>query len=168
MKTRHRLFVTSLAGLLASASGQAGELVERAATVLRDGKTTKIEAAATDGTHLWVSSADVATVNGFQPKTEGFCAADLCIPIPKSDDWRRRFKGKEYFDVTRFAGKVHQAVVASDARTTWSFGAVPGLDRGGLSSGKAPDFSLPDRHGKRVRLSDFRGKKVLLLTWSSW
>ncbi len=28
---------------------------------------------------------------------------------------------------------------------------------------KAPDFSLPDQHGKSVSLSSFRGKKVLLV-----
>ena len=27
---------------------------------------------------------------------------------------------------------------------------------------KAPDFSLPDKDGNTVRLSDFRGKKVVL------
>jgi Peroxiredoxin len=28
---------------------------------------------------------------------------------------------------------------------------------------KAPEFSLPDQHGKTVSLSDFKGKKVLLV-----
>ena len=28
--------------------------------------------------------------------------------------------------------------------------------------------ALEDREGKTVRLQDFRGKKVLLLTWASW
>ena len=32
----------------------------------------------------------------------------------------------------------------------------------------APDFELKDRDGNVVRLSDFRGKKVLLVTWASW
>ena len=31
-----------------------------------------------------------------------------------------------------------------------------------------PDFSLPDRDGKMHKLSDFRGKKVLVITWASW
>jgi peroxiredoxin Q/BCP len=26
----------------------------------------------------------------------------------------------------------------------------------------APDFTLPDQHGRKVRLSDFRGKRVVL------
>ena len=33
----------------------------------------------------------------------------------------------------------------------------------------APDFALPDLNGTRVRLSDFRGKKVVFLNfWASW
>jgi peroxiredoxin len=33
----------------------------------------------------------------------------------------------------------------------------------------APDFALPDLNGKRVRLSDFRGKKPIFLNfWASW
>mgnify|MGYP000533657308 FL=1 len=37
-----------------------------------------------------------------------------------------------------------------------------------IRGGMAPDFELNDREGNPVRLSDFRGKKVLLLTWASW
>ena len=36
------------------------------------------------------------------------------------------------------------------------------------NDGLAPDFELPARDGRPVRLSDFRAKKVLLLTWASW
>jgi len=33
---------------------------------------------------------------------------------------------------------------------------------------RAADFALPDPTGRLHRLSDYRGKKVLLVTWASW
>ena len=32
----------------------------------------------------------------------------------------------------------------------------------------APDFSLPDLAGRLHTLSDYRGKKVLLIAYASW
>ena len=33
----------------------------------------------------------------------------------------------------------------------------------------APDFTVPSLDGKRmIRLSDFRGRRVLVFTWASW
>jgi cytochrome c biogenesis protein CcmG, thiol:disulfide interchange protein DsbE len=32
----------------------------------------------------------------------------------------------------------------------------------------APEFSLPDLDGRPVRLSDLRGKVVLLFYWATW
>jgi len=49
----------------------------------------------------------------------------------------------------------------------WYFG-LRSDQRQGLSSLEAPDFTLPDMNGKIHSLSNFRGKKVLLLTWASW
>jgi len=37
-----------------------------------------------------------------------------------------------------------------------------------LRSLEAPDFTLPDLDGKLHSLSDYRGKKVLLMSWASW
>jgi len=34
--------------------------------------------------------------------------------------------------------------------------------------GQAPDFVLKDVHGKTVKLSDFKGKVVLLNFWATW
>jgi hypothetical protein len=73
-----------------------------------------------------------------------------------------------YFDLTAFARKVRQAVVADPASGVWSFGEVQALG-GSFRVGRiAPDITIPDRTGRPVRLRDFRGKKVLLVTWASW
>jgi len=37
-----------------------------------------------------------------------------------------------------------------------------------LPGDPAPDFSLPDIDGKIVTLSEFRGKTVLIVFWSTW
>lgn len=39
----------------------------------------------------------------------------------------------------------------------------------GLTPGaEAPDFTLTDQNGETVRLSDYRGKKVILNFWATW
>ena len=74
----------------------------------------------------------------------------------------------EYFNLTAFAGKVGQKVVTDAGARVWSFGEIPVLRGEFLSSRVAPDFAVPDRRGRTVRLSDFRGKKALVITWASW
>ena len=43
-------------------------------------------------------------------------------------------------------------------------GAIPAPRQGF----QAPDFSLPDATGQAVRLSELRGRPVLLNVWASW
>jgi cytochrome oxidase Cu insertion factor (SCO1/SenC/PrrC family) len=62
---------------------------------------------------------------------------------------------------------VRQPVARDAALSTWYFG-LRADQRQALSSLQAPDFTLPDAAGKPHSLSDFRGKKILLVTWASW
>ena len=73
-----------------------------------------------------------------------------------------------WFNVTELARKLGQAFVADHDHRVWSFGEIPVTRTRFLGSAMAPDFALPNREGELVRLSDFRGKKVLILTWASW
>jgi thiol-disulfide isomerase/thioredoxin len=45
---------------------------------------------------------------------------------------------------------------------------IPAASLAGLKPIYAGDFSLPDLDGRQVRLSDFRGKVVLINFWTTW
>jgi hypothetical protein len=135
------------------------------ATVLYDDRAavlTEVRPDPANRTELWVRKGDLPRINGFEVKPQGACREDICIPIPKA-----MARGK-YFDLTAFARKVGEPVVADVDERVWSFGEIQALRMGLSSSRVAPDFTVPDRRGRPVHLSDFRGKKVLLVTWASW
>jgi peroxiredoxin len=50
----------------------------------------------------------------------------------------------------------------------WVLARSAGERTAALACLEAPDFVLPDLAGRVHRLSDYRGKKVLLVTWASW
>jgi hypothetical protein len=93
----------------------------------------------------------------------------LCFPVPKSRaaEFVRKDSAKTSFNLLAFAQLVGQPVAHDVAVSTWYFG-LRSDQRQGLASLQAPDFMLPDMSGKTHSLSDFRGKKILLVTWASW
>ena len=110
--------------------------------------------------NLWVQSKDLPRINEFEVKPQGACRADVCIPLS------RTLKSADWFNLTGFANKIGEKVVAE--QNVYSFGEIPVLRGAFYNSRIAPDFAVPDRQGKVVHLSDFRGKKTLVITWASW
>jgi hypothetical protein len=99
---------------------------------------------------------------GWEVKPEGVCAGDTCIPAPPGAGWA----DGESFNLSAFARHVGVAEAADPGQEIVAF--VPD-DRSGLAaSTAAPDFTLPDLDGRPHSLSDYRGKKVVLLTWASF
>ena len=132
-------------------------------TVLYDSRAVALSRIDTDASGaLWVLKNDLLKINGFEIKPQGACRADICIPIP-----RGMMKG-DTFNLTAFAQRVGQKFITDPAARVWSFGEIPVVQGAYLESRIAPDVTVPDRKGKPVRLSQFRGKKVLLVTWASW
>lgn len=140
------------------------------ATVLYLDRTVDVEQTLEDPTDLWVSPEDMTRVNDFVLKPEGACLDELCIPVDQTEasDVVVTIDGRKWVNLTGFARQVSQEFVADRQARVWSFSAVPAARSGFTKLAQAPDFVLPDRQGNPVRLSDFRGKKVLLLTWASW
>jgi AhpC/TSA family len=166
MKWRISTGILSLFLLVACVSAR-GE--ETHATIIYDDHATEISTANKDADQLWVTTIDLKRATGFELKAQGVCRNELCFPLPKyrEQEFVRKSTGKTWFNLVAFARFVHQPVAHDEALATWYFG-LRSDQRHGLSALEAPDFTLPDMNGKIHSLSDFRGKKVLLLTWASW
>jgi hypothetical protein len=151
---RRQFLVTAAASTAALAAPPVG------ATVLYDDRTVKLDQVRPDPKDLWVRSTDLPRINDFTLKPQGACRADMCIPVPKE------LKSGPWFNLTGFARRLHQSTVNDSG--VWSFGELPVVRGDFYRSRVAPDFAVPDRKGRIVHLSDFRGKKVLVVTWASW
>jgi len=118
--------------------------------------------------NLWLSAAELAKVSGWELKPEGVCKGGVCVPIPigREADFVR--DNRQTFNLASFARLLSQPMLHNDKNRVWYFGQDAGTRRAALKSLEAPDFELPDLDGKMHRLSDYRGKKVLLAAWASW
>lgn len=170
-KATKRSVIPMLSSLLLTTSlalfGSQDRPAYRDIVVLSREQAHVLQPAFVEDGHLWIKASDVQRVTGFLLKPEGLCAGQLCIPLPKEPAWTKSVGEDVYVDASAFGEHLGQAVVRSEDGGVWSLGPIPAL-KSPLLSGRAPDFELMDREGKSVRLSDFRGSKVLLLTWASW
>ena len=138
------------------------------ATIIFDDVVTEV-AAQSDAGELWIESCNLSRATHFELKPQGFCRGELCypLPLPKQVEFLREEAGGTWFNLTAFARHMGQAAAHDATHSTWYFGVRPDQSHQ-LSSLEAPDFTLPDIDGKLHSLSDFRGKKVFLVTWASW
>jgi hypothetical protein len=142
---------------------------ELRATMVYDDTATDLATTREDAGQLWITAADLKRATRFEVKPQGVCRDELCFPLPKArqQEFVHKTPPVTWFNMTAFAALVHQPVAHDVALSTWYFG-LRSDQRQQLSSLQAPDFTLPDLQGKLHRLSDFRGKKILLVTWASW
>ncbi|MCC5886973.1 MAG: redoxin domain-containing protein [Gammaproteobacteria bacterium] len=134
-------------------------------TVLYQGNTIRLDETGS-GAGLLIRPEDLPGVNGFELKPEGACFQDMCIPL--SDRFFVAEDGRQWFDLTAFADLLEQPYVADEDERVWSFGEIPVKRESMMVDAMAPDFEVTDRQGNVVRMSDFKGKKTLIVTWSSW
>lgn len=138
---------------------------EGSVTVLYQGRTVTLDRAGS-GEGLLISPEDLPRVNGFELKPQGACYEDLCIPI--SDELLIEQDGKPWFDLLAFADLLDQPYVADSDSKVWSFAEIPMQRQSMMVDAMAPDFAVTDRAGQVVRMADLKGKKALIVTWSSW
>jgi len=166
MKKHHLAIAITL--LLVRCAPEPG--LSRKVTVLYNDRTVELEQRLADPNDLWVSPSDLTRINNFILKPEGACLDDLCIPVLQDEDSALMVtrQSQEWFNVSELARVLRQPFVVDHATDVWSFGPIPHTRTSFLENAQAPEFSLLDRDGNQVNLSDFLGKKVMLVTWASW
>jgi hypothetical protein len=135
--------------------------------IFGDRAPVKVDAVA-EGGNLWIDGSDLEAISGWELKPEGICKGEVCVPIPqgRSADFSRD-AGKR-FNLAALGTLLEQPLVHDNKNSVWYFGEAASTRRHTMASLDAPDFELPDLDGKLHRLSDYRGKKVLLSAWASW
>lgn len=141
-----------------------------AATIIYEAKITPAPDASPEGQNLWLSPRDLHDSTGWEIKPEGICREEVCIPVPadKAASLVRTQGDESWLNLAEFGRYVGLPYASDAAGDAWSFGASPQALQSNLAGLEAPDFALPDIEGQMHSLSDYRGKKLFLLLWSSW
>jgi len=120
--------------------------------------------AALAGDRVRIDPEALRTELGWELKPQGLCKDDRCVPVKD----RAEFITDDGVDLERFAAALHRPL-ALDVDARMACMGVPAADRiAAMASLNAPDFTLPDWQGRTHSLSDYRGKKVLLVAYASW
>ena len=139
---------------------------EGSSTVLYQGRRILLSETCEQGDALLVRPEDLVTINGFELKPEGACFEGLCIPL--TNDLVPEHNGQQWFNLTAFADLLEQPWLADEAARVWSFAEMPAKRESTMVNAQAPDLEVTDRSGDVIRLADLKGKKALIVTWSSW
>jgi hypothetical protein len=135
-------------------------------TLLHEQSETRSETARVKGEDLWISPRDFERATGWTLKPEGFCLGDVCVPVPSNN--RLSYVDGDKVNAAAFWRRLGNPIVRDASGEVWALGTAASGRAASLHSLEAPDFALPDLSGVTHRLSEQRGKKVLLATWASW
>ena len=108
--------------------------------------------------------SDLVGATGWVIKPEGLCKGDICCPVRNAGE----LSDGVNIDLASFAKLTNQSLVFDIEYEVAALGDLAPTRAESMSSLNAPDFKLPDIHGKQVSFSDFNRRKRLLLAWSSW
>ena len=131
-------------------------------TVIDDGTVHEVDGTVIDG--RVVLTHDALAALGWELHPEGLCRDGLCIPVPGD----AALESERGIDLATLAQVVDRPLAVDVEESAAYLGVSAGERQRTLRSLMAPDFTLPDLAGRPHRLSDHRGKKVLLVAYASW
>jgi peroxiredoxin len=128
--------------------------------ITHEGATTTLLNEENDA--LWLSANRLRDVLGWEVKDGALCREDRCVGVGAE------MVRPDSVELNAVARLLHMPLVAAAAHRMAALADAPEDRAAVLLDGAAPDFELPDMSGQTHRLSDYRGRKVLLVTWASW
>ncbi len=137
-------------------------------TVLWEDREASAAGARAEDDALWLPAAQLQAVSGWELKPEGACRDEICVPLPAGREAEFLRDGGREINLSALARLLGQPQVHEQTPDVWAFGEAAAARRDALHSLEAPDFALPDLEGRVHRLSEYRGKKVFLVSWASW
>jgi len=132
-------------------------------TLIDEGRISSITATVSNDRVRLAPDALKAAL-GWELKPQGLCKDDRCVPIGRHAD-RVNANGADLAAVAELLGR---PLAIDLPERVACLGASAAQRAAQLASLEAPDFTLPDLSGKLHKLSDYRGKKVLLVAYASW
>ena len=101
---------------------------------------------------------------GWKLKPEGLCREDQCVPVRD----RSVIEVGDKVDLAVAASALDRPTLVDPDTNAVVVGQPNATRRAALLDRQAPDFTLGDLDGEERSLSDYAGKKRLLVAFSSW
>jgi peroxiredoxin len=124
--------------------------------------------ARSDGQRLLADPTSLADATGWVLKPEGLCRGDVCVPVRDRDALLARDADAGEVDLAAFASALGRPYAIDLDEEVMVLGESAGVVAERLRSLEAPDVTLADLEGEPVALSEFSGRKRILVTWASW
>ena len=116
------------------------------------------------GTMVRVAPTTLPAAIGWELKPEGLCRDDVCVPVRNRD---RLLVGGD-LDLAAVAEALGRRIVIDTDERVAALALPSEERRRALRDHVAPPFALPDLDGALHSLEEWRGRKKLLIAFSSW
>lgn len=131
-------------------------------TVLVDGAEHSVTL---DAGRPVVPAAELPAVLGWELKPEGLCRDERCVPVR---DRSALDAGDDRVDLGAAATALGRRAIVDVDRAVVALSAEAESRQRTMLGGTAVDLVLPDLDGTARSLSEWSGKKKLLVCWASW
>ena len=111
-----------------------------------------------------ISNSVLEQATGWSLKPEGLCRDQVCVLVRNA----AALSKDDQINLAEFARLMKLNILIDAQRKIVALGEQAENRSASMSTLDAPDFTLPDIHGRQVSFSDYNRRKRLLLAWSSW